>query len=256
VALGKISRPEDFKHLLWRRHPDSGSWDGCRPELIATDGREVRRLSSQPQHIAFQVFEDEPSARDITHKIEASVAQGVALLGYSMFARNDAVAILHTAPGLEPGWVAFPHKRSTSSTVPTLPMRVADLPKLRLVGGAELGWARGKPHLECALEQRGTSFIESDFGFNIIDHIKGWEIRGRVGRGEDAKKVRMVRKNAEPKIRRVNDLRLAAQFPLDEVMWHEFGREPGFKLWFLVQFDRELFCLPDDWLQFWLHVEI
>jgi hypothetical protein len=256
VALGKIKRPEDFKHLLWRQHPDSASWDGCRPELIATDGRVVRRLSSQHQHIAFQAFEDAESAREIASKIEASVSKGVALLGYSMFAKNEAVAILHTASGLEPGWVAYPHKKSSSSTVPTLPLRVAEMPKLRLVGGADTSWSEGKLHLECALEQRGQTFAESEHAFNIVDHIKEWEVWGRTGRGDDAKKLRLVNKHAEPKIRRVGDRRLDGTFPIDEVIWREFEDAPGFRLWFLVQFDRELFCLPDDWLQFSLHVEI
>lgn len=256
VTLPKISRPEDFKHLLWRRHADSNWWDGCRPELIGTDGRVVRRLCSQHRHIAFQAFEDVESALEITNKIEASVAQGVALLGYSMFAQNDAVAILHTASGLEPGWVAFPHKKSSASTVPTLPMRVAELPKLRLVGGAELTHRDGTLTLEAALEQRGQSFAASEHSFNIVEHIKGWEIRGMVGRGEEARQLRLVNKGAEAEIKRADDQRLTGRFPLNEAIWKEFQEDSSFRVWFLVQFDRELFCLPDDWLKFWMQIEL
>lgn len=253
---GKAKRSADFKHLLWRRHPDRTSWEGCRPEVLATDGRQVRRLTSQHQHIAVQVFEDRDSARDITQKIETSVSQGVALMGYSMFNEHSAVAILHTADGLEPGWVAFPHKRTTSSTVPTLPIRVADMPKLRLVGGADLGWAGGDMVLEAALEQRGESFALSPFGFNIIPHIEEWEVWGRVGLDEQAKPLRIVKKRAEPEIHRASETRLVGRFPIDPIIWREFEDDPTFKIWFIVRFDRELFCLPEDWRRFWLHVDL
>ena len=68
--MSKALRSADFKHLLWRRHPDANWWKSGRPEIIATDGREVRRLSSQHQHIAFQAFEDSRAAHDIASKIE------------------------------------------------------------------------------------------------------------------------------------------------------------------------------------------
>jgi hypothetical protein len=254
--LGKAQRTADFKHLLWRRHPDKSWWEGCRPEILATDGRVVRRLSSQHQHIALQVFADYDSARDIATKVEASVAQGVALMGYSMFSEHQAVAILHTADGLQPGWVAFPHKRTTTSTVPTLPLRVADMPKLRVVGGVEIKWASGEMYLDAALEQRGERFSVSPFALNIIDHISGWEVWGQVGRDNETKKLRLTRKDAEIDIRRVNDLRLAARFPVDSVIWREFENDPTLKIWFVVSFDRELLCLPDDWLKFWMRVEL
>lgn len=256
MSRGKIHRPEDYKHLLWRRHPDSRSFEGCRPEIIASDGAHVRRLVSQHQHISFQAFEDRDAARDVTQKIEASVASGVALLGYSMFNQHEAVAILHTADGLEPGWVAFPHRRSSDSSVPTLPMRVADLPKLRLIGGAEVNRSGGELQLEGILEQRGSAFLESDDAFSIIDHIKNWEVWGRVGRGDEAKNLRLMKRKAEPEIGKSGDLRLAGRFVLDEVIWGEFENRPDFKVWFVVNFDRELFCLPDEWLRFWLQVEL
>lgn len=252
----KAARSADFKHLLWRRHPDDTWWDGCRPEILASDGRVVRRLSSQHQHISFQAFEDQNSARDVCDKIEASVAQGVALMGYSMFSQHEAVAILHTADNLDPGWVAFPHRRTNSSTVPTLPLTVADVPKLRIVGGAEVRWASGDTVLDAALEQRGERFAKTPFAFNALDHVSSWEIWGRVGRGADTKQLRLVKRGEEPHIRRVSDQRLGGRFPLDPVIWREFQAEPTFKLWFLVTFDRELLCLPNDWLRFWMQVEL
>lgn len=241
---------------MWRRHPDPSWWDGYRPEILATDGREVRRMTSQHQHIAFQAFEDVPSARDIASKIEASVAQGVALMGYSMFSQHQAVAILHTADGLDPGWVAFPHLRTTASTTPTLPMSVADLPKLRVVGGAEVRWSGKELTLDAALEQRGDRFAQGPFAFNIIHHVKSWEIRGTTSREVGpAKPLRLMRRGATAEIQRIHDLRLAGRFPLDPVIWREFEDDPTFRLWFVVTFDRELFCLPDDWLRFWFEVE-
>lgn len=256
MALGKIARPDQFKHLLWRRHPDPASWQGCRPEILATNGREVRRLSSQHQHIAFQSFEHPGSARDIVNKIESSVAHGVALLGYSMFSEHEAVAILHTGAGLDPGWVAFPHKRGSSSTIPTLPLAVATMPKLRLVGGAEASWAGGTLHLEAALEQRGESFKATDAAFDIISHITGWSVGATVGRDDKAREIHVAKKRSEPTIQRVSDSRLVGRFELDATLWREFSEDPTFRLWFIVEFDRELFCLPADWLRFWLQIEV
>lgn len=213
-------------------------------------------MSSQHQHISFQAFVDRGAGADIANKVEASVAQGVALMGYSMFAQHEAVAILHTANDLDPGWVAFPHKRTSSSVVPTLPLAVADVPKLRIVGGAEASWASGATVVDAVLEQRGSRFAASSFAFNMIEHVRAWEIRGQVGRPGDAKELRLVPKGAEVNIKRTNDTRLAARFPIDSVIWNEFRHDPTFKLWFVVSFDRELLCLPDDWLRFWMQVDL
>ena len=255
--LGKAQHSADFKHLLWRRHPDPAWWDSSRPEILATDGRIVRRLTSQHQHIAYQAFQDTDAATDIASKIEASVAEGVALMGYSMFAQHDAVAILHTADGLAPGWVAFPHKRTSSSTVPTLPLHVAEMPKLRLVGGAELKWSGGELLIDAVLEQRGDRFAKGPFAFNILEHVQTWELRGQV-RSVDgaARPLRLVRRDADSEIRRAHDLRLAARFPIDTAIWREFESDSSLEIWFVVAFDRELLCLPDDWLRFWMQVEL
>lgn len=255
MLLTKISKPEDFKHLLWRRHPDSASHGGFRPEILATDGRTVRRLSSQHQYISYQEFEDRNSAEQIASKIETSVMQGVALLGYSMFTDHEALAILHTASGLEPGWVAFPHKRSQSSAVPTLPMSVADVPKLRLVGGASTKYEHRGHVLKGALEQRGGTFLNSRYAFNILDHVETWSIAGRVGR-EPAKEIRLQLKKTEPTLKRVSEFRLEGTFELDEALFTAFKDDPSFRVWFIVQFSKDLFCLPGDWLRFWLHVEL
>ena len=150
----RLTNSERFKHFIWKRHPHAKSWNNALPEVIATDGRLVRRLVSQPQYIYFQVFSDTGTAQTVAERVENSVSQGVALLGYSMFADNAAVAILHTGDANEPGWVAFPHRRLDASQIPTMPIRVADEPKLRLVGGANIAWSSGKRVIHAALEQR------------------------------------------------------------------------------------------------------
>ncbi len=242
--------------MLWRGHHDMTSWDNCRPELLATDGREVRRLVSLSNHIAFQAFDHEASGREIVTKVERSVAQGVALVGYSMLSGNEAIAILHTAPGLQPGWVAYPHRKSSASTtVTTLPLAVANIPKLRLIGGAKAEWHKGETVLEAALEQRGQSFLASQFAFNIIEHVQSWELRATQGRGDTAKSLKVLKRKVEPEISRSGEFRLQGVFTLDEMIWKEFADREDFHLYFVVEFDQELACLPADWSRFWFRVE-
>ena len=253
--MSKIERTDQFKHMVWRRHPDAGWLDECRPELVASNGNRVRRLSSQQGYIAFQVFDDSRSGREIVEKVEASVSRGVGLMGYSMFSSHPAVAILHTSEGLKPGWVAYPHQRAEPSAVPTLPLHVANMPQLRLVGGADVKWVSGSMVMDCLLEQRGDRFAKSEHGFNITAHICDWEMRGQVGRGENRRALRLARRGADSVIRRTSETQLAARFQLDELAWNEYQNDDSLEVWFIISFDRELMCLPEDWLRFPVRIE-
>lgn len=255
---GKLARSEAFKHFLWRRHEDPQALHGHLPELVATDGRTVRRMVGQGEHVSFQCFEDSTTARNVVQSIESSVASGVALLGYAMFASEPSLAVLHTGEGLQPGWIAFPNNRQRGrSQHPTLPIRLVDAPKLRLVAGARLTWRSGKPFVEAALEQAGESFWGSDDAFALLDHLVGWELHARVGVGAAARDLSLQPRRVEPDaIRRPHARRAERCFAVDEAIWSQFAGEPGFRAWFTVEFDRELFCLPADWMRFWLSVKI
>jgi hypothetical protein len=254
LSVGKLKDSTNFKHLVWKRHADSKAWEGALPELVATDGHLVRRLISDTQHIYFQQFEDPNTGKVLQGRVELSVEEGIALLGYSMFTDVETVAILHTGDALEPGWIAFPFTKKSRSAVPTMPIRVASFPKARLVGGASVRWEKSARVIKAAVEQRGQSFLESPHAFNMIEHLTKWELRARVG--ADGREVKLV-KSAEPRdLKRTEEFRLEGTFDVDDVILREFRDDPTLKIWFVVTFDRELFCLPDDWLTFWLNVEM
>ena len=245
-----------FKHYLWKRHEHPTAWRESLPELITSDGNVVRRIVSQPKYIYFQAFKDHDTAATIVDRVESAVSTGMALLGYSMFADDAAVAILHTGQGNEPGWVAFPHKRIDRAVIPTLPMRVADFPKLRLLAGADMDWKNGKPRVVVALEQRGTSFQETDFALNLLDHIDAVSLHAQLGLAPDDRELRLVKRGTEPELNRVNDNRLEVKFEADEVIVREFGEHDQLAVWLSVQFDQKLLCLPKDWRSFWMSLSV
>lgn len=254
MTVGKLKRSQNFKHLVWKRHIDSKAWEGALPEVIATDGRMVRRLISESHLIYFQEFEDASTGRVVQERVEASVDEGVALLGYSMFTDVETVAILHTGDELEAGWIALPFTQKSRSKIPTMPIRVAAIPKARLIGGATVRWEKSNRIIGAALEQRGSTFLDSEHAFNLIEHITHWELRATAG--PEGREVRLV-KSAEPhSLKRTDEFRVEGTFDVDDVILREFRDDPTLKVWFVVTFDRELFCLPEDWLTFWLHVDL
>lgn len=254
LKLGKQTNADRFKHFMWRRHEDRTAWDNYRPEIVATDGAVVRRLVSQPQHVVFQSFRDSETSMRVISRIEQGIGRGVAMLGYSMFADEEFVAILHTGEELNAGWLAFPFETSKVN-FPTLPLSAANHPSLRLVGGATITDEGGTPVVTAALEQRGERFKNSEFAFNILDHVTDWKIQAQVGTGADAKKLRMVAKDKlEP--RRIDDLRMQVTTRIDPVLLREFKEENDLNFYFEILFDRELMCLPEDWLRHWFRVSV
>lgn len=253
--LKKFDKVNDYKHFLWKRcfHPDA--YKGALPELITSDGKIVRRIVSQRQLIYVQVFEDDDTASKILERVDDTVPCAGALLGYSMFAKSDAVSILHTGESGEPGWVAYPYQSVENSTIPTLPLKAADVAKCRLVCGAQLGWKSGARHIECALEQRGDTFKSSEFAFNIIEHVERVSLLAQVGRTPNHKDVRIVPRNSEVEIERVDDFRIELNFPIDEVRIEKYSGEE-LTLWFEVILDSEFLCLPEDWRTFYMSVPV
>ena len=254
--LESLERADQFKHFLWRRHLEVGPAQQALPEVIATDGRIVRRMIAKGAQITFQEFEDVVTSSALIDRIESSASPGVALVGYSMLKRNDALAVLHTGRDLEPGWLAFPDRRTGSSAaLPTLPSQLAEYPRLRLIAGVNVAQEQRRLTLRAALEQRGSSFLSSPRAFAILDHLSGWRIRAVSGSGETAKPLEIA-PDSEPLFgfQRTSALRSEACFELDAAIYHQRAKL-GVHVWFELEFDRALFCLPSRWLRFPLYVQ-
>ncbi len=224
--------------------------------MITTDGERVRRIVSQRQLIYIQIFNDPDTSRTIQERVNETVPGSGALLGYSMFSKSEAVSILQTGACHEPGWVAYPYSSINKSTMPTMPLHVAEVPKCRLVCGAQLSWKSGTRHIECALEQRGETFKSTEFGFNIIEHVERVSLLAQTGRSPDYEDVRIVPRKAVVKMQRVDDYRLEMTFPIDEVVMQKYDAEKELALWFEVVLDSEFLCLPEDWRTFYMTVPV
>lgn len=248
MARGKQKRSGDFKHFIWRRHEDRNAPGGFRPELIATDGSQIRRLISQPQHIVYQTFQDPDAARRVISRIEQGVGHGVPMLGYSMFADEPMVAILHTASGTKPGWLAFPFNK-TRVGFPTLSLSSADQPSLRLVGGAALR-SDAPPRISLALEQRGERFSRTDLAFSILEHVVG--VKARLLKGEDDQPGELL--DCETILE--NSDRLRIRLNISDALARTIRHQSDVELSIVVQFDRELMCLPSDWLSYGFRVAV
>ena len=90
----------------------------------------------------------------------------------------------------------------------------------------------------------------------MIDHVESWTLRTRIGTGESAREIRLVKPKADVEYERISPTRYEAKFELDEVIYREFGNDSDLNLSFVVKFDTDLLCLPADWLSFWLGVEL
>ncbi|MBA2663179.1 MAG: hypothetical protein H0U74_12880 [Bradymonadaceae bacterium] len=249
--------PADYQHFLWRRHINPDVLRGFLPEIIATDGRHVRRMLSLEQQIVFQEFDDSPIARPIIQRVESGVAHGAGLVGYSMLADEQSMAILHTGDRNEPGWLAFPdNQRAIPNRMPTLPLRVTDLPKLRIVAGASIQWDQREMHLYGALEQRGSLARDLSAPTFPLDHIIEWNLQATVVRDNRLQEIKLCR-STKPRdgLVRVSSERVEACFGLDAQLYREFSQNSSLRLWFIVRVDRGLFCLPDQWNQFWISVK-
>ncbi len=251
--VDRIKSPEEFKHFVWRRHDDIKALGGYRSEIVTSNGTDVRRIIAQPFQITFQQFTDIEASMRIINRIEGGMGKGVAMLGYSMFSSETSVAVLHTGQHLNPGWIAFPFG-DTQGRFPTMPLSSIEVPTLRLVGGATLV-TEGTPTLRAALEQRGTSFQQQDYAFNLLSHIESWEIHARIG-DDDTRPIRLVDAKKQSSLTRPDSNRVAMDFFLDPVIFREFKDDKRLQIFHQIKFDREFLCLPEDWLTFSFRIEL
>jgi hypothetical protein len=238
--------------------------NGFVSEILATNGRMVRRMVAEKGKLTFQQFVDERTAEAIVKAVESHSTDGVGMMGYSMFTDADALAIVHTGDELTPGWLAFPYAnvRGRPSGIPTMPLIIDDIPTIRLCGGAQLGWRDCQLTLDVAIEQRGE--LDGQRGdtdeqtgepFDVLDRLVGWRLETTVLKQGRAHPVRLPSQKASPAgIRRSSKQRVEASFVIDSSLFKQMEKREGLKAWFVLDFDRQLFCLPSDWCTWWFEM--
>ena len=244
-----------MKHFVWRKHPRASAWQGYLPEVIGTDGRNMRRMHSQPRQIVLQQFEDSQTSAAVVEHIEASASPGASFAGYSLFEDQPAVAVLHTGQGSEPGWLAFPYRRNLLAPYerPTLPPSVLEQPRLRLVAGASIYWHQRDMLLHVAVEQRGN--LGHQGLTSLLDHLEHVGIGCPSHPQGATRELHLIKECALRPLERTGPHRLEASFVIEPLILKE-ARRQGASVWLLLRFDAALFCLPDPWRTFWLELEV
>lgn len=247
----RARRSEEFKHFICHRYIEND--DGPTREIFATDGCRIRRLGVFAQHISFQDFESTEIAAALVAAIEDPTAQKHAT-GYRLLRNEATVGMVHTADHLNPGWLTFPID-AAPLRLPKLRLQVAEAPALRLVGGMSVT----EGFVTAVLEQRGNRYAQANANalFNIIHHIKGWSVTQDIsdlqatladGVSSDTKSWETLTGIGSP---RHTEERLSQTFQLGstkDLMTDSFR--------VLLELDRELFCLPREWLTFSLTLEL
>lgn len=259
AQVRRLADSAHFKHFLWRRHDQARALHGILPEVLATDGKLIRRMMCQPKQIVFQQFQDVATAQALIERIESSITPGVALVGYALYESHEALAILNAGSHEQPGWLAFPDAKIaraiTSHLSATLPLHAAQLPKLRLVAGATLAWERRNLVLRAALEQRGSAFHVTPEAFDILEHLTAWRIEAIIHQGGVRQSMDLTEGITLSEVKRLSAHRVEASFVIEPMIYREL-RSSDSQIWFHLSFDRDLFCLPDEWSAFWLLVDV
>lgn len=242
-------------YFLWRRHERPDAYQGHYPEVIATNGRLLRRMICHDRQILFQEFEDPLIAQPIIDRIEGGADPGVALVGYSMLDDSNDLAILQTGTQDQPGWLAFPDMgRLPSQNAPTLPIRVVNYPKTRLVTSALVRWERRTPVLHVTLEEHNEEAGLAST--RLLGHLERLALKATFTLGENQQHLRLCKtERTREELFCPAPGRLEAIFELDDFLYGQFATRPGFQMWLLPTFDRSLFCLPDRWNQFPIRVD-
>ena len=251
----KFDRAQHFNHTLWKKHPHAGApFDGL-PELWSTDGKTIRRFASEGRKLTYHTLHQPHLAASILARLEDKASRGTTMRGYSSFRENSAVVILHTASALEPGWIAYAD--AALETQSLLELSAFDRgSKSRIVAGGRVAWERRGYVLKGALEQRGSVFFESQDAIHLFAHLKAWDVEAfMVDRGETQRLELLTDEQPESPLLHITPTRVEATFSLDPAVCKQLERT-SFSLWFRLSFDRELFCLPQEWCTLWLEVKM
>ena len=246
--------PTDLPFLLWRTHRGP---DGQRfPEVIATDGRTIRRVGTLDRQIYLQIFEAEDAARTLVTRIEAGLKRQHAVIGYSMMQGDDPVAIRVTGSPGDPGWLAFPDRGALPPELrpadarTTLPALARDLPQRRLVAGASTRRGHNTLTLLCAIEERGSAP-----GLAILPHLSAITlVATRPDAGAPAE-LSLGRRPPQPSTQtHASDHRLDLHFELPNLPAAELLADPAVRFWLRIELSQTLLCLPARWRTFDLEI--
>lgn len=240
--MTKIQDAAQFKHSIAYR-PQS-SEDGLKAEVFATDGLRIRRLSFFQQHIAFQEFQNVELAARLISALEDSETQNKAT-GYRLLTHEPCVGFVHTADGIQPGWMAFPLDNEVLKT-PSLRVQSNETPSLRIVGGM-----KHADLLHCVLEERGDRFKKVVADFAILPHVKHWDVEQAVA---DISPTLESDLSTESKSDWIELERLVGPTLAQNKLLASFRslrREDLDSESFRhsIELDRSLICVPAEWLK-------
>ena len=247
-----------FRYFLhaWRREEQTGL--DRLAELMATDGSRVRSVRSRGAFVTYEELEQQELAGQIVEAIDREWVPGSRLMGYESLSDRKMVAILHRGEPSAGNWAVipctdqhFPREALTSSN-----FVVDDARRQHLVAGADVVWRSGRPLVQTAVEGRVWGEETNRASRGLLEAVEAIELRATVDRGDGSDEIGLV----ESSRRRVEPTgacrgRLEAKFPLDSVIFQNFGREATFQPWLLLEFEPDFLCVPQSWRRFWMTVE-
>lgn len=254
---GILTNGEAFRYFLWRKVVNSSALKGFVPDILASDGHRVRRLTVGDHFLSMQHYDDPDGAEAIAQMVEMGASQKAGLRGYSIYTDHDSVAIWHSSNESEPVWAVFPFANlpGSASVLASLPAYGDGGPRLRLCGGARLRWVSGRLVLEAAIEQRSDGFHDAKGTRDLMDHLEGLHLETTVEQAGERTPVRLAGRNAAANdIRRTAPRRVETRWELNASMYEPLRGNPSMRAWFVLTFDSSLFCVPEPWRQWWFEV--
>lgn len=255
---GILGQGDAFCYFLWRRLARPAAWSGGVPDLLASDGQRVRRMTIADRVMTLQQYDDPHAAEAIARMVQAQARQGAGLRGYSMFRDAESVAIWQSRGEVESGWVAFPFTDlpGRAALLNRLPAYGPRVPRLRLCAGARLGWMHGHLVLEAAIEQRSDGFHDAPEGVDLMEFLTEWRLETLLVRGDDVRDARLLAPGKScGAVLRVAPRRIETHWMLNEARFRALGDSAKLRAWFVLTFDARLFALPDPWRTWWFEVD-
>ncbi|MFW5966618.1 MAG: hypothetical protein ACOCV2_03820 [Persicimonas sp.] len=247
-----------FTHYVWRGHHRESSLREMAPEMVTTNGRTVRRMVADARGLVLQQFEDRDTSEAIVESVQSNCADAGGLVGYSMLSECEVLTIMSVHKGGESRWLASPGKpvEGRPRQMPTLPMRLSEVPTVRVTGRASPRWLGGALRMDVRLAQRVQPAARSDAP-SPLDHVSTCQLWVMLDRSGKQRHVALTDQVSRQDFEEVSGGgELGAQLDVDEELFRSLGDNGAKRVWFLVSFDRRLMCLPNPWRQWWFPVEV
>lgn len=257
IQGGILVGSQAFRYFLWRQRPLSHALRGFVPEILASDGRRVRRIHVGDRFLSMQEYDDRKSADAIAQMVQERGTSRVGLRGYAMYSEHESVAIWNYEGQADPAWVAFPFSDfpGRAAVLGQLPGYADGVARLRLCGGARLRWVSGRLLFEAAIEQRSDGFDDDPRTQDLMDHLVDIRLETTIDKDGEARPIRLIGRDvAATEIQRTSARRVEAAWALNAALYEQFRDNRSLRAWFVLTFDTSLFCLPDPWQQWWFEV--